>query len=157
MQIVFKMQRQAQSQWCWAAVAASVAAFYNNGTSQTQCDLVNGVLGLSDCCTNGSSANCDVPASLKDALRRVGHWASSCAGAASWQDLDLEIHAGRPVAAQISLIGGGAHFVTIVGTGTPSDTKIIVEDPTGGRSTTKLNSYAKSAHGVWRETHFSQP
>jgi hypothetical protein len=153
----FKMQSQLQTQWCWTAVATSTAAFYNSGTRHTQCEVVNAVLQLSICCcAQGSNAQCDVPHSLERAFRHVGHWRQTFHGAASWTTLDAEVRSNQPVGAQISLIGGNAHFVAVVGTGTRKDDKIVVEDPLNGRTTTKHKLFAKSAHGIWRETYFTQ-
>jgi len=42
-QLNFPMQQQKETEWCWAAVAVSVAAFYQ-GVSPPQCDVVNKIL-----------------------------------------------------------------------------------------------------------------
>jgi hypothetical protein len=47
--------------------------------------------------------------------------------------------------------------VAISGTGTRQDDAITVDDPADGRTTTQRRLFAKSAHGVWRETYFTNP
>ncbi len=40
----YERQDQEQTQWCWAAVAASVAKYYDAETSWKQCTIVNAEL-----------------------------------------------------------------------------------------------------------------
>lgn len=153
----FNMQRQRQSQWCWSAVATSTASFYNPNTPHTQCSVVNAILQLPICCCqNGSDIQCDVAHRLDQALQYVGHLRGRKLGAPTWTELNREIRNNRPVGVQISLLGGGAHFVAI--TGTYRNQGITVADPKEQRTTTtKLKSFAKTDHGDWRETYFTSP
>ena len=154
----FKMQTQHQRQWCWSAVATSTASFYNPKTAHTQCSVVNAILQLAICCcANSSDSQCDVPHRLDQALQHVGHLRLTTPGPANWAQLNDEIRNNRPVACQMSLIGGSAHFVAISGTGTRQNDGIVIEDPLHGRTTTKLKLFAKSAHGIWGETCFTSP
>ena len=153
----FSMQKQGQTQWCWAAVAVSTAAFYSGRTPHTQCAVVNAVLHATTCCAAGDSPQCDVPDSLKDALMHVGHLQQTVNGAATWAAIDRELQANQPVGVLIRLIGGGGHFLAISGNGTPANQAITVEDPYQGKSVTKWKLLQKSVHGQWFETYFTQP
>jgi len=107
----FTWQTQAQNNWCWAAVAASTAHFYDRKTTQTQCKIANAILNVSQCCcANGDSLECDVQESVEKALIHVGHLRACKRGALSWAAIENEINASNPVGAQISLISGSAHF-----------------------------------------------
>ena len=154
----FRLQTQAQYQWCWAAVAASTARFYDRQTAQTQCKIVNAIVSPSKCCcADGNTAECDVQESLEKALAYVGHLRACQRGALSWHAVDEEMESSNPVGVQISLISGTAHFVTIIGTGTRHNGEIIIADPENGRTTAKHKTFARSPHGVWRETYLCQP
>jgi len=150
------MQQQAQTQWCWAAVAASIAGFYNSRSAHSQCSTVCAVLPDSSCCANGASPRCNVPDSLERALKYVTHWASTLQGSPTWIRIDQELSAHHPVGVLVRLLGGSGHFVAISGTGAAKSQVLTVEDPFQGRTTTTLAQYAKSAHGVWAETYFTR-
>jgi hypothetical protein len=69
--IEFKVQKQARSNWCWAAVAASIGALYNKGGSvKGQCCLAVDVLKKPSCCDDPDS--CNSGAAMDDALRDNG-------------------------------------------------------------------------------------
>src|SRR4051794_4590811 len=79
-QLLFNMQPQQQNNWCWAAVSVSVALLQAALPAWQQCQVVSQELGNATCCTNGSSAVCDVPWYLDRALTRVGHLKTWSAG-----------------------------------------------------------------------------
>jgi papain like cysteine protease AvrRpt2 len=108
--LCFTMQHQEQTQWCWSATGTSVALYYNGASGWTQCTLVNAELGRTDCCSNPSSASCNVPGTLSTVLTRVGHLASFTGSSTSFADLRTEIDNGRPLGVRIGWSGGGGHF-----------------------------------------------
>ncbi len=69
----FTMQQQQQTQWCWAAVSVSVNLFYHPASGQTQCAVANVAMGQTTCCQNGSTAQCNQPWFLDQALQIVGN------------------------------------------------------------------------------------
>ena len=95
--IHFQMQSQERLNWCWAAVAVSIWAHYNERRSAarnplgrvisfiqrlvelfstrrwTQCKLVGLELDRNNCCGTPLADACDVPWRLGSALKRVGH------------------------------------------------------------------------------------
>jgi hypothetical protein len=163
-QLTFAMEPQKQTNWCWAAVAISVANFF--GTFQanlapwTQCALANAELGQTTCCTNGSSQNCDQDWTLDTALSRVGHLAGpKTNGPSAPADVEVELAASRPVGVRIGWYGGGkGHFVVISGyddsSGTP---EVDVEDPYWGPSVLlDFNTFStayQSGTGQWTHTY----
>ena len=149
--------RQAQSNWCWAAVAEVIDTFYAGAAQHRQCHIVNGVLQRNDCCVVPGSVRCDVPASLEDALKHISRWAGTHSFAQTWTHVDMELGKGRPVGVLVKLIGGGGHFVTITGNGTQANQVLTVDDPHQGRTTTTHAMLAKSFHGVWAATYDTRP
>src|SRR5579864_1132867 len=72
--VAFTIQQQVVDQWCWAAVAVSVALKYEPGTQWSQqCLLANALLNQGTCCDDPNSQACDQQARLEDALGRTGH------------------------------------------------------------------------------------
>src|SRR4029079_4998564 len=68
----FTMQQQQQTEWCWAAVSVSVNLFYHPASGQTQCAVANVAMGPTTCCQDGSTAQCNQPWFLDQALQIVG-------------------------------------------------------------------------------------
>jgi len=157
--LAFTMQTQQQTFWCWAAVAASVSAFFNPSTTWTQCGIVNAELGRTDCCTNGSSANCNVPWFLDDALTRTGNFRSMSNGAGTMTDVSQDIDIGRPLCVRIQWSGdGGGHFVAIDGYHQGLD-MVAVDDPWSGASDVSLATFqtAYRGSGSWTHSYRVQP
>jgi hypothetical protein len=156
--INFVMQHQQQTNWCWAAVAASVSAFFNPNTNWTQCGIVNAEFGRNDCCTQGSSTNCNRPWYLDRALTRTGNLRSWSSGAGTLADIMQEINASRPLCARIGWSGGGGHFVAIDGYNRDLG-MIAVDDPWFGASDVVLSTFqtAYQGSGSWTHTYRVQP
>src|SRR6266567_5937703 len=112
--LAFVVQHQNQTNWCWAAVTASIAAYYRN-QGWSQCGVVNDRLGQVMCCQDGSSAICNQPWYLDQALSRVGHLANYISAPLSMQQIQSEIDAGRVIGVRIGWMNGGGHFITIRG------------------------------------------
>jgi hypothetical protein len=111
----FKIQPQVHSDWCWAAVSASVAAFYNPASPWTQCQVVDKEKGRTDCCANGASAKCNVQWYLEKALTRVKHLNTVTGGASSLPSIKTEVDGDRPLGVRTAWSRGGAHFMVVQG------------------------------------------
>ncbi|MFI8519616.1 papain-like cysteine protease family protein [Streptomyces sp. NPDC085481] len=163
---VFAMQRQQQSQWCWAATSVSVDAFYNPASGWIQCLLVDDIFGTTTCCANGSTAACNRPWYLNLGLAHVGRFARGEAGPAPVNPtVAREIDARRPVAAKIDWSGGGGHFPVITGysdliVGEPPifEQYLTVEDPAYGFSAVSYDSFRTryQGSGTWTFTFFTR-
>ena len=66
----YPMDLQEESEWCWAAVALSVAKFFHPQLELEQCRIAAGVTGKA-CCGDDPSPECNVPERLTDALRKA--------------------------------------------------------------------------------------
>ncbi|UGY18347.1 papain-like cysteine protease family protein [Bradyrhizobium septentrionale] len=162
----FKNQQQEKSNWCWAAVAASVAHFYRPSSTVTQCDIANGQLGQDDCCVGGNET-CNVYGYLMSSLFRVGHFSKWTARRpASFQETQEEIGGTRPLCMRIVWNGGGAHLVTIKGyAGEPApgahqqdDRGLAIADPWWGLSDIDAEEFPRGYIncGAWTDTYYTK-
>jgi hypothetical protein len=160
----FAMQYQEQGNWCWAAVATSVARFFNSRTTRTQCNIADAELKRTDCCGAGAGGACNVYGYLASALNRVGHlkaWRPS--GAATPAELKTEIDNGRPLCLRVAWASGGAHFLAVVGylpgsaQLTGSDL-VAVEDSRWGSSNVPYDVLRESYRldGRWTDSYFTR-
>lgn len=155
----FNMQAQQQTNWCWAAVATSVALFYNPSSTWTQCTLVNAELGETTCCSNGGSAACNKPWYLDKALQRVGQLDSWSSGAMSFANVRAEIDNSRPLGVRIGWSGGGGHFVVVDGYLNDASQQVAIEDPWYGASDMSYTAFSSSyqTSGSWSHSYETQP
>jgi hypothetical protein len=138
----FKVQRQCHSNWCWAAVAASVAAFSDAASPFTQCVIANSELERDDCCDfkcDDLNVNPDinVPFMLGSSLDLVDCLREENPAQATRAQVLEEIAAGRPLCVLTiwsqdnpshGRARGGAHFLAIVGYRADTDV-LALEDP----------------------------
>ena len=152
--IDFEVARQEQSNWCWAAVAVSVAHFFDDSSQWLQCSLVNAELRQSECCINGTSSTCNKPWYLDRALRRTENFHTWSSGRISASDLIDQLAQGAPVAVRIGWNGGGGHFVAISECmGSQERRFVVVQDPWSGKSTCEYREFAENYKGSGRWTH----
>jgi len=153
----FVMEPQAQDNWCWAAVAASVAAFYSSTTPWTQCALADAELQRDDCCGDGASVPCNVPWYLDTSLARVGRLNGWTDGASSFAAVIDEIDAGNPLCARTAWEDGSAHFVALVGYiragGEFAEDFVRVADPLYGDSEATYAAFRDAYRGTGGWTH----
>jgi hypothetical protein len=154
----FQMQAQQQTNWCWAAVSTSVALFYDPSSTWTQCQVANGELGRTDCCGAGASGPCNVYGTLDTSLTRVGHFDHIASGAASFQSVDDEIDAGRPMGLRVAWSGGGAHFLAIIGYLEDAPNYVAVDDPIYGKSDLTYDTLKTNyqGSGSWTHTYYTK-
>jgi Papain-like cysteine protease AvrRpt2 len=161
----FTMQEQCHSNWCWAAVAASVATYYNQGRVVRQCEVGDLDLKRDDCCQHpcgeeGVDFNVtNVLASPLNRLRCLERFARK--KRATPDEVLEELAAGRPLCARTVWRDGGAHFVTIVGyrPDTEETGTLVVDDPFWGRSEHSYDGFAEHYQlfgGKWSDTYFTE-
>lgn len=154
----FLMQFQTQSNWCWAANAASISVFYNGGSTVTQCIVASMCLNRTDCC-NGNVPACNVPYYLDRALKIVGSFKQLINQPVGLPVIKSEIEGRCVVGARIGWQGGGGHFVTLFGYNdlTPNGF-VYVADPIYGASYTSLANFTSSYlnAGRWTDTYLTK-
>jgi hypothetical protein len=158
----FSIQVQEQPNWCWTAVATSVAAFFDANTKQTQCQLASEELRRTDCCSANRSP-CNVYGFLASSLNRVRHLRKWRIGnVAALAEVQQEIDDELPLCARVAYEAGGAHFVTIVGYLPGSEDLvgsqlIAVEDPFRGSSNVPYDILREGhLEGRWTDTYFTR-
>lgn len=146
----FVVQHQRQTQWCWAAVTSSVAAFYRV-LGWPQCRLVNDRLGQIACCADGVSPTCNRPFYLDRALDRVQVLGTFTPSALTLAEVRAEIDAGHPIGVRIGWRNGGGHFIVVSGY---SDQNVVdVQDPWFGASAVDYLTFRSRYQGSGRWTH----
>ncbi len=169
--LAFERQQQCHSNWCWAAVTASISAYYDESSSFTQCAIANMELKRFDCCNSkchDPSVEFNVMHVLGAPLNRVG--CLDCCirkGAASREQIMRELAAGRPICARIIWPDAsgradgrnGGHFVTIIGFDPTSD-RLTIADPWTGMKDDVGYNQLKCSYGTlggkWNDTYFTR-
>jgi hypothetical protein len=151
--LAFRMEKQQQDNWCWAATTASIANFYHPGSGWSQCLLANQEFGQTTCCANGGTPQCNKGGYPDSALRRTGHLDRMASGAASYSEIAQQVGARRPLGVVIYWDGGGGHFVVAAGYGGargggPGGGKVRVEDPWYGPSQVDYSTLVKGYQGA---------
>ncbi|TDO06481.1 papain like cysteine protease AvrRpt2 [Mycobacterium sp. BK086] len=159
----FVMQPQEQSNWCWAAVAVSVANYYD-GTSRSQCSFVNTFLGRDDCCPGPTAPSpCNVAEDIQPALEATGRWQGKKDGPVSAADLAVirDRPVGRPLVVEIHWKSSRPprlqnHFLAIIGHRV-RDNMVAVADPAYGPSDLPLNELNTNykSDGIVTQVHFT--
>lgn len=146
----FTMQRQVQSQWCWAATSTSVSLFYNAGSSWTQCLVAQQVTG-NTCCINPMP--CNHTSTLSLALRITGNLLMQ-AGRLTFQQVEAELTSDRVVGARIGWFGGGGHSMVIYGCEVINGVNYYyIDDPIYGKSQISENGFNTAYQGTGSWTH----
>lgn len=152
----FIIQHQQESEWCWAAVAATIDQYFNPLSPLRQCDVATRVLG-SDNCSNPINE----PAILGDAVQVVNPQRVNLERALNFDELRREIDAGRPVCCAIEWTGGGGHAVVVTGYRvlTSGVRHIHVEDPLNASGDFDFDEFRNAyyGHGTWVETALISP
>jgi hypothetical protein len=141
----FEMQTQCQTQWCWAAVAASISELsMQNANRKRQCEIANDQLQAKhgDCCA-ASCGTDDAPFNLPGFLSRALDFVN-CQRQMFETRQDLakiqgEIRNKNPVCVRIQWNGGHEHFVVISGFG-PGN-YVVVRDPALGEDDASTIEY----------------
>lgn len=147
----FTMQKQTQTNWCWAAVSASVGNYYGTG-SWTQCGVATAALDR-NCCNQPGP--CNVYGYLDSALTITRSFNGMNQGSLQLSAIENQINMGRPIGLRCAWYGGGAHFLAIYGT---NGNYLLIADSIYGYSTRALNAFPGSYNGGgnWTNTYFTR-
>jgi hypothetical protein len=154
----FVLEPQQQSNWCWAAIAVSLAHFYGVGR-YTQHEVAVAVLGARKTDEELPSDQINTIALLDDALRFVRCAASWSPGRPALREIAREIMSGRPVCVCLQWQTGDAHYVVLTGCDAGSG-ELTVEDPLHGPSLQQFDTFPRtyrSAGAVWRGSYWTAP
>jgi len=145
---------QQHNQWCWAAVAGTVAAYYGDA-SWSQERVARALMAESGEETDGALNR---PAHLDKALDLVGCLANWSAARPPFRRLMRELDGGRPLALAVDWHRGGRHFLIVVGY-VRGRREITIHDPREGPVTMNFDLFPKRYRdgGVWAETYWTKP
>jgi Papain-like cysteine protease AvrRpt2 len=151
---------QEKLNWCWAAVASTIAGYYFPTMPINQDAVAREVLGP-PCSATGSG--CDVQADLGEVFDKLnaGHGnpmrKNVLARALTFQEVRDFIDAGVPICVRIEWLGGGGHFVIVTGYSV-SDTGVNwvdVSDPFYGDSLLPFDFFSAQYRfvGHWTDSY----
>lgn len=127
------IQMQVHSDWCWAAVTASISQFYRANSRWTQCSIADAALGRQDCCgTGGPDPNmCNRPFYLETALDVTGHLLKVEPHDLTITEVQAELSNGRPLCCRIEWSDRTGHFLSIIDCffGQSGDVYLSIADP----------------------------
>jgi hypothetical protein len=161
--IAFSIQSQGLPNWCWAAVSASVAAYFGSASAWTQCKIASSCLGATCCSNPVPDPTCDDTYYLDKALQVVGHLARGpgpivASGPAQMPQIQTEINSSRPLCAYIDWGNGtDGHFVVLSGYD-PASSEVRIDDPDGATQTWMAYSAACTSYpggGTWGFTYWT--
>jgi len=151
--------KQLGDEWCWAASAQMVLAFYQYPVpTPQQCEMANLLFSLSDCCDTPlplPGSDCDQPcfgADVEWIYNQYGWSATWLNGVADPGQLGTEITQGRPVEVRMVTDTQSGHVVLVKWAGTEAgQPSVHINDPL--KSTTSVMTYAellaKGAFDSW--------
>jgi hypothetical protein len=153
------VEHQQRTNWCWAAIAVSLARHYGTGAF-TQDEVAAGVFGIMG--SNAAHAvddRANSVALLDDALRFVGCHASWTPGRPVLADIARELAGKRPPCVCLEWSSGDAHYVVVTGC-VGSSGELTIGDPLHGTSMQLFHAFPatyRSAGAVWRGVYWTGP
>jgi len=166
--LTLKIQHKEQTEWCWAAVAASVQQYFEPASEPDlelkQCQIASSVLQVAEhrCCRNPELYN--QPNELETALKTIHKWrntldsdsSTGATGALTFEQVQREIDRGRPVCAGITWDSGGAHFVVVRGYRVLASGahQLYIADPENPSNLVDIDEFTAAyfGEGKWTET-----
>jgi|GEM_PF-337807 len=161
----FKGQKQQQSKWCWAAVCATLSAYYCHTGSPdpaceplTQCQIANmhPTNDDLDCCSAADHDACNRQHFLSIALEDIGHEHKQESGDRLEYFFMREVRAGRPVPVRVKrrlTHDDGSrtiyHFVIVFGWDSGS-WRVLVWDPAGRTVNTRVSNWTRKLGAIER-------
>jgi len=154
--LVFNMQQQEQTDWCWAGCAVGTSHFYDPSSAWTQCTLANAAFKKTTCCQDRGA--CNRPWKFIEALTTVGNLDSPANGIEAQATITAEVKSGEPLGVRVDWRGGTiGHVLMVVGGG--ANDMVTVQDPFYGQwyipYSTLVNSYMGT--GSWTRSFFTKP
>jgi hypothetical protein len=143
-----------QTNWCWAANAASVGNFYHGPNCYKQCEIADKCLDKNKCCKKPKS--CNKYSFLDSALYHADSFEDEALSPATFSAVSQEIDANRPLCTRVKWDDKGAHFTTITGY-YEDGARIVIQDPWHGVSTIEYGSYPAEyfGGGTWTNSYFT--
>jgi hypothetical protein len=157
----FQIEEQIMSNWCWAAVVASLNTHYNHDTQLTQGEIVATELNMS-ICKAAPLPLCNKPFDLSVALEHNGFLQEFLDYTIDSEKIVMEIVNDRPICCQIVYGNSDGHFIVIYGYSRSlgSDALFLnIADPKSGSSRYLSREDLLSDYdgGQWIRTYLTNP
>jgi hypothetical protein len=153
------IQQQQKTNWCWSAVTASIAAFFDHATRWDQCAIACAVCNDPSCCGSNPS-QCNQAEPLDDALLAAKHLNAYAAGAPRFEHIVSEIARSRPVATAIQWTSGGNYHFVVVDGYDAQTSYVTIRDPQGPATHRMPYSVFVSdylSQGLCTDTYWTRP
>lgn len=148
---------QDQTLWCWCAVTVGVSRFFDSTFALTQCQTAAQVLPIADACIRPTDADVNRMFDLQLALSTFGHVGRVLDEPLSFEDVEREIQAQRPVGAQILFQDSGRmHFTIIRGCRkVDGDRILVIDDPQFDESESSYERFKNfyKGDGEWQRSY----
>lgn len=161
-------EEQKGDNWCWAAVATSLARFYDPQIQWDQCKLANRQLLTDRCCgPDADMTFCDKVQRLDKVLQITGNLVEFIQSTVppieppiSFEKVKSEIDNGRAVCSRVEWFDGGGHFQVIIGWKIGGGERyLIISDPIYRETEIVFSSFASryEGGGKWNVAYFTKP
>ncbi|MBB6109109.1 cellulose synthase subunit [Mucilaginibacter lappiensis] len=153
----YMIDRQLQSNWCWAAVTASLARFYQKDHFGDQAKLVSGIFNKEYCCNGKGCGTCNRPWYVGEALDHAGILQRAIPNPVSQEALMTELTCNRPVVVVIKWRQSATGHILVV-SGFTHSRQFLTWDSRGQRMRLlSFNDLSKGYEGksVWVNTFFT--
>jgi Papain-like cysteine protease AvrRpt2 len=131
--IAVDVPHQAQTLWCWCAVAVGVHRFFEPGFAAEQCQAASTILQAGDACAAPASPDFNKTFKLSVALERLGNLdppvVEDAIASIAFNDVRAQIDRGRPMCARVEWPDRRGHFVVIEGYRPGPQPMVAVHDP----------------------------
>ncbi|MCX6599885.1 MAG: C39 family peptidase [Acidobacteria bacterium] len=164
-EVSFSLERQKNSEWCWAAVTVSVDRLFRPAAERTQCQIVG--RSLRKACCGAGEDSCNISGFLHEELQKLDLLSGEpIVKPISFAAVRREVNAGRPVCVLIKWrdkhgnVTNRGHFITIRGYSvTPSGRQFLtIADPLTGETSVDYSRFAhpdlgyQDGTGKWHAT-----
>ena len=144
-----------QNEWCWAACAQMLAAFYQNKVTP-QCNFATQMFGH-DCCQNPAAHNFPLLIDkVKEVFPLFGRSVEQQNNPVDFEVVQAEIVAGHPVQVGYNWNDGGSHLAVVAGAAVNAYGQLLWindPDPDIGRGWRKYDDVKYAyGQGTWQWT-----
>lgn len=160
--LTFPIESQIMSNWCWAAITASICRYYN-GPLLNQKQIVANVTGKAICAVSKPIPFCNETADIGKAFHSVNHLEVPINFPLTPLDTVKFLDKGRLIGCQIFLPSlGGGHAVIIYGAFADSNNRLLLRVADPADSTLLIIPYQqfrsnyKNSGGQWIRSYITK-
>lgn len=158
--LTIDVPHQDQTLWCWCAVTVGVSSFFDKKFALTQCQTAAQVLTIADACMRQTDADVNRLFDLRLALSTFGHVERVLDEPLSFEEVEQEIQAQRPVGVQMLFQDSGRmHFTIIRGCRrVEGDRILVIDDPQFDESESSYERFKNfyRGDGEWQRSYITR-